>query len=93
MDALRRLSPDRPDVTVLVPESFRGGCSVGAEDENVSLRSLPQRHVDGEKLWAASIAGKGKFPPSAAVVLCSAIDLTRSRYDVASEGGEGAIES
>jgi hypothetical protein len=25
------LSPDRPDDTVLVPESFRGGCSVGAE--------------------------------------------------------------
>src|ERR1700730_8801182 len=27
------LSPDCPDVTVLVPESFRGGCSVGAENE------------------------------------------------------------
>ena len=26
-----RLSPDRPDDKVRLPESFRGGCSVGAE--------------------------------------------------------------
>jgi hypothetical protein len=31
VDAVKRLSPDRPSQAVLVPESFRGGCSVGAD--------------------------------------------------------------
>jgi hypothetical protein len=29
----------------LVPESFRGGCSVGAETNATSSRSLPHRHI------------------------------------------------
>jgi hypothetical protein len=37
LDKRQCLSPDRPDDTVLVPESFRGGCSVGAETKTLRL--------------------------------------------------------
>jgi len=50
VDAVKRLSPDCPVRTVLLPESFRGGCSVGADLGLSPRRSLPHSLMDPLKI-------------------------------------------